>query len=180
VDSHLGYFSDGSVMKRLHDDVVLPARAAGYRSIWMVGISLGGFASLGYAARHGEHIDGVVALAPYPGTRGLQKEIVDAGGPRAWSRTAADTEADLERAVWRWLADDVPGPRPRPRLYLGLGQDDRFAQGVQLMATTLPAAQTSSVPGGHDWGPWRALWNGWLDRGLLAKPCPASVARSGR
>jgi hypothetical protein len=35
------------------------------------------------------------------------------------------------------------------------------------MATTLPEGRVRTVPGGHDWGPWRALWNDWLERGLL-------------
>ena len=174
VDAHLGYFTDQTVLQRLRDDVVLPARAAGYRSVWLVGISLGGFAALGYAARHGSDIDGVLAIAPYPGTMTLRREIADAGGPGPWQQASTAFDADLEREVWGWLASDAAARTPP--LYLGYGRDDRFASGLQLMASTVPADHTSTVPGGHDWGPWRALWNGWLERGLLAAPCTKPAA----
>ena len=169
VDAHLGYFTDGTVLQRLRDDVVMPAQAAGYRSVWLVGISLGGFAALGYAARYGGDIAGVLAIAPYPGTLALQREIVNAGGPRAWQQAAGLPGADLERDIWGWLAGDSEGRQPP--VYLGHGSDDRFAKGLQLMATTVPAGRASTVPGGHDWAPWRALWNGWLERGLLDTGC---------
>ena len=174
VDAHLGYFTDGTVLQRLRDDVVLPARAAGYRSVWLVGISLGGFAALGYAARHGSDIDGVLAIAPYPGTAALQREIVNAGGPQAWRQAANLAQPDLERDIWRWLSGDMSGRQPP--IYLGYGRDDRFAKGLELMASTVPAGHTSTVPGGHDWAPWRALWNGWLERGLLSAGCIKPVA----
>ncbi len=170
VDSHLGYFIDGNVVRRLREDVVLPARAAGYRSIWLVGISLGGFGALGYAAEHGEDIDGVLAIAPYPGTQALLREIAEGGGPLAWRQLAGDAaQPELERSIWWWLADS--GASRKPPIYLGHGRDDRFAQGLELMAGTLPPGNASTVPGGHDWPPWRAVWNGWLERGLLQPAC---------
>ena len=70
ADAHLGYFYDRSVLTRLREDVIAPARAQGYRRIWLVGISLGGFGALAYATRHSagadgaSGVDGVVALAP--------------------------------------------------------------------------------------------------------------------
>ena len=169
VDAHLGYFTDRTVLQRLRGDVVMPARAVGYRSVWLVGISLGGFAALGYAARYGSDIAGVFAIAPFPGTLALRREIVNAGGPRAWQQAAGPPGADLERDMWGWLAGDSEGRQPP--VYLGHGSDDRFAKGLQLMATTVPPGHASTVPGGHDWAPWRALWNGWLERGLLDTGC---------
>ena len=126
-------------------------------------------AALGYAARHGNDIDGVLAIAPYPGTQALQREIVAAGGPRAWRLSEGAPSEDLEREVWWWLAGD-DAARRRP-VYLGHGRGDRFATGLALMSVTVPAGTASTVPGGHDWPPWRALWNGWLERGLLAPGC---------
>jgi pimeloyl-ACP methyl ester carboxylesterase len=169
VDAHLGYFADRTVLQRLRQDVVLPARAAGYRQVWLVGISLGGLAALGYAARHGDDIDGVLAIAPYPGTQALQREIVAAGGPRAWRQCVAEPGADLEREVWWWLAGGDAARRPP--VYLGHGQGDRFVTGLELMAGTVPPERAATVPGGHDWAPWRAVWNGWLERGLLPAGC---------
>ncbi len=172
ADAHLGYFSDGSAITRLREDVVLPARAAGYRSIWLVGVSLGGFVALVYAARHGGEIDGVFAIAPYPGTPALQREIHDAGGPRAWRSANNGMSVDHpERALWAWLG--ATQAQRKPPVYLGYARGDRFADGLQVMGSTMPAAQVATVPGGHEWAPWRTLWNGWLDRGLLDLACPA-------
>ena len=41
----------------------------------------------------------------------------------------------------------------------------------RMIAGTLPADRSSPVPGGHDWGPWLAAWEAWLDRGLLPSQC---------
>ena len=173
VDAHLGYFTDRTVLQRLRDDVVLPARKAGYRQVWLVGISLGGFAALGYAARHAGDIDGVLAIAPYPGTQALQREIVGAGGPLQWRRKNAAPTDDLEREVWWWLASGDAASRPP--VYLAYGSDDRFAKGLVVMEGTLPSGRASTVRGGHDWAPWRELWNGWLERQLLPAACAPRV-----
>ena len=37
-----------------------------------------------------------------------------------------------------------------------------------LEGVRLPATQVRTAPGGHDWPAWRALWQSWLDQGLLA------------
>ncbi len=41
----MDYVYDGSLLRRLHDDVIAPYRARGYRRVWLAGISLGGCAS---------------------------------------------------------------------------------------------------------------------------------------
>ena len=176
ADSHLGYFNERSILTRLREDVVLPARAQGYR-VWLVGISLGGFAALGYAAHHPDEVDGLVVLAPYLGRRQLLMEIDAAGGPMAWRSAphAPPTEDEPERLVWEWLtaraaAPDAPATTRLP-LYLGFGSEDRFAASHRVLAGILPPNHSDSVPGGHDWPPWRALWSNWLDRGLLPTDC---------
>src|ERR671930_1091173 len=42
VDAHYGYYGRRTVLERLAEDVVLPAREQGYREVWLVGISMGG------------------------------------------------------------------------------------------------------------------------------------------
>lgn len=166
----LEYVYDGSILDRLHEDVVLPYRARGYRRIWLAGISLGGFVALGYAARHPGAIEGIVALAPYLGRRALLLEVAAAGGPVPWREAAVSAPDDVDQQLWRWLA---ARPADAPQLHLGYGSEDRFADGHRLLASTLPAAQVHNVPGGHDWAPWRRLWADWLDRGLLPAACSA-------
>ncbi len=171
ADAHIGYFGDRSVIRRIREDIVLPARAAGYAQVWLVGISLGGLSALGYAARHGDEIGGAVVIAPYPGSREVLREIAAAGGPAKWHAQADSTQDDLEREVWSWLAEGTTLPDRMPAVFIGYGRDDRFAAGHRLIADTLPAGRSLAVPGGHDWAPWLAAWSAWLDRGVLPRLC---------
>lgn len=161
LDSHYGYYEDRSILARLHEEQVLPARAAGFRQVWLVGISLGGFGALGYLARHPGAVDGVLALAPYLGPASLQREITAAGGPRAWAAAPAPAEdtSMLGHALWRHLASsDTAGAK----VHLGYGESDRFAHSHRQLAPLLPARHVRTAPGGHDWPVWQALWQSWL------------------
>jgi pimeloyl-ACP methyl ester carboxylesterase len=178
ADAHLGYFNERSVLVRLRDDVVQPARERGLR-VWLVGISLGGFAALGYAARHGREIEGVLALAPYLGRRELQRDLVATGGPLGWRVQARPREPDdLEHDLWMWLSDPARRAGAAPTVHLGYGRDDRFADAHRLLEPLLPAGASDAVPGGHDWPAWRALWMRWLGRGLLPRGAVAGGASS--
>jgi hypothetical protein len=173
ADAHLAYFGDRSVLDRLRTDVLGPARAvAPSRKIWLVGISLGAFAALGVLARQSATVDGALLIAPYPGRRPLLQQIEDAGGPAAWrAHGEPDGPDDLEFDIWQRLAAGAIGVDPP--VDAGYGRDDRFAAGQRLLASTLPASQVRTVPGGHDWPAWRALWVDWLGRGRLPRGCPA-------
>jgi len=82
VDAHYGYYVERSLIPRLHEDIIIPARASGYERIWLLGVSMGGFGSLLYAEQHPEAIDGIILLAPYIGDPALANEIEAAGGLR--------------------------------------------------------------------------------------------------
>jgi pimeloyl-ACP methyl ester carboxylesterase len=171
ADAHLGYVHDGSVMQHLHADVIAPARAAGYRRIWLGGISLGGYLALHYARLHPGQIEGLTLLAPYLGARSLFDTMAAAGGPQAWRQnTTAPQPEQPDDALWRWLLDPAA---LHPPTWLGFGREDRFAEAHHLLAGLLPAERVHTLPGGHDWAPWRALWSQWLDRGLLPGACIA-------
>jgi pimeloyl-ACP methyl ester carboxylesterase len=165
ADANLNYVFDGSMLKRVRDDVVGAARAQGYRRIWLAGISLGGFVAMGYALKHPGEIEGLMLMAPYLGRRQVMQDIVQAGGPAAWRQTAQPRQADdIDHELWMWLS----GPRTdAPPIWLGYGREDRFAPGHALLASLLPAERVQVVPGGHDWPPWRALWAQWLQDGPL-------------
>ncbi len=169
ADAHMGYIQDRSVVHRLHADVVAPARRQGYRQVWLAGISLGGFVAMAYEMQRPGEVDGLLTLAPYLGRRQLVAEIAERGGPQAWlpgARPRDDDDAD--HALWTWLATRAA---KGPPLYLGYGAQDRFAAGHAMMAGLLPPERVATVPGGHDWPPWRTLWAMWLDRGLLPPAC---------
>ena len=167
----LEYVYNGSMLERLRDDVIAPYRARGYSRIWLAGISLGGYVAMGYALRNPGQVEGIFALAPYLGRRALVQEVADAGGARRWQAGAQPRGSDdVDHALWQWLATRPAGA---PALHLGYGSEDRFAQGHALLAQLLPPAQVQTVPGGHDWAPWRRLWSDWLDRDLLPRSCSA-------
>jgi hypothetical protein len=150
------HYLDRSVVERLHAEVIAPALARGYKSLWLGGISIGGFGSLLYRSRHDE-VEGLLLLAPYLGSRPVVNEVLRAGGLAQWQ---PDPKAprDHERELLVWLKgmlarDDVPR-----RLLIGYGADDRFAPSIELLADALPAAQVVRRSGGHDWETWGGLW----------------------
>lgn len=167
VDAHFGYYRHRSVVERLRLDVVAPARAAGYDTIWLVGSSLGGIGGLLYLRQYPEDLAGVLALAPYLGPTEVIDEIAAAGGPARWrppSRVAAD---DVGRELWSWLAPWLAGEQKIP-LHLGWGTADAFDRSNRLLASALPPERVYTHPGGHDWKVWESLWEAFLDR---VEPC---------
>ena len=160
----MAWFADGSVVSRIRDSVVAPARARGHTRIWMAGISLGALAALCYAARHEDDLAGVTLITPYPATRDVLREIEAAGGLAHW-RPSVPPEGDLEREAWRWLIDRDSRHPPQVRCYLTSG--DRFVQGQRQMAQALDPGCVRELPGGHDWPAWRSLWNEFLADGTL-------------
>ena len=171
VDLEFSHLGDRAPLEELRRRVLLPARAAGCRSLWLAGISLGGFVALDYADEHPGEWDGLCLLAPYLGNRMLTAEIRRAPGLRAW-QPGGLAQADAERRVWRFIQGLVPPSPPGAlgRVYLGYGREDRFAESHALMASALPAGAVRSRPGGHDWATWCALWEEFLDAGLPWAP----------
>ena len=158
------WFADGTIVQRLHESVMRPARERGRTRIWLAGISLGGLAALSYAARHEAEVAGIVLISPYPATRDVLREMEAAGGPGHW-KPLIPPEGDLEREAWLWLAGSTPG---RPPVHCYFASGDRFAQGQRRMAQTLSPERVREMPGGHDWSAWRALWTAFLDKDQAA------------
>ena len=101
VDAHLGYYRDRSILERLRDDVIAPAQAQGYRSIWLAGISIGGFGALRYAEVHPADVQGILVLAPQPRrSPEASQAILQAGGLQRW-KAPPDPLPDDEVAP-RW------------------------------------------------------------------------------
>lgn len=159
AEMRAAWFADGSVVQRIRDHVVLPARARGNR-VWLGGISLGALASLSYAARHEPDIAGILLISPYPATREVLREMENAGGVGRW-HPVIPSQGDLEREAWLWLADRRAGAIP---VHCCFASGDRFAEGQRLMARLLPSECVHEVSGGHDWAAWRQLWSDFLSR----------------
>lgn len=175
VDAHLGYVTDRSVLLRLREDLLLPARRQGYESIWLVGISLGGFVALIQALEEEPLVDGVVTLAPYLGSRLVYRRWLAlpdeqrAQALKDWSEAPADThsarqehqaeEAMVHRLWSRHARRDV-----KPPVWIGWGLRDRFAQANAALSAAWPERFRLSAEGDHDWPAWKALWAQWLER----------------
>jgi pimeloyl-ACP methyl ester carboxylesterase len=159
VELKLQHLTERTVLRRLRHEAILPARALGCRSIWLGGVSLGGFVAIAYAERYPQEIDGLCLFSPYLGNHIVIGEIERASGVDHW--TPGDVaEDDDERRIWRFIKEHRARPSP---LHLGFGSDDRFANSHRLMATALAPQSVDVVPGGHDWPAWRRLWENFLD-----------------
>ncbi len=161
VDAHAGYYLGRTLVDRLWQDIISPAKSAGYGEIWLVGISMGGLGALLFAQEHGESIDGIILLAPYLGKKRTLRTIA-AVGVREWQPDRQSGSFDYE--LWRWLKG-YQNDAPRPQLYLGYGTEDANAKAHALLAKLLPQEQIFTAPGDHEWTVWTPLW-----RRILATP----------
>ncbi|MBV8341467.1 MAG: alpha/beta fold hydrolase, partial [Gammaproteobacteria bacterium] len=161
-----------TVVARLHDELIAPARTARC-ALWLGGISLGGYLALCCAARYAEDLGGLCLLAPYLGSHIVTGEIERAGGLEGWDPPPLARDDD-ERRVWLFLKKSRRKALP---LYLGLGREDRFGPRHRLLASELPEANVDTVPGGHDWPTWLRLWERFLDAGLTPRPPRRRTAR---
>lgn len=169
LDAHIGYYTNQQIVERLQKEIIEPARELGYQHIWLVGISLGGYGSLLYSMRGAVGINGIFIMAPFMGSRHIPAEVAKAGGLHQWVPATQQGEAsiDIDDALWAWLkayskADGIE--QQLVPIYLGYGEGDRFIASNKLLAAVLPPRQVMTVPGGHTWEPWLALWEQFLDR----------------
>ena len=159
VELKLQHLTDRTILRRLRHEVVLPARALGCTSLWLGGISLGGFIAMAYAERYPREIDGLCLFAPYLGNHIIIGEIERAHGVHEWTPGELADDDD-ERRIWRFIKEQRDRPSP---LHLGFGREDRFAAGHRMMAAALAPGSVDIVAGGHEWPAWRRLWENFLD-----------------
>jgi pimeloyl-ACP methyl ester carboxylesterase len=139
VDAHLGYYFEKTVVDRLREDVIAPARARGVEEVWLVGISLGGLGSLLYTKERPGEIKGIVAIAPFLG------------------------EPTQDFAAFRSWLTGYGRPAPdHPPLFLVYGTKDRFAGPNGELAALLPDDHVFRVRGRHTWATWRRGWGAFL------------------
>jgi pimeloyl-ACP methyl ester carboxylesterase len=167
ADGHVGYFRNRSFEARLRADVMEPARARGYQSIWLAGISLGGFGSLMYAKNAPDEVAGVIALAPFIASRSVLAEVAQAGGLKPWQPALPLKADDYQRDLLLWLKGYGDPAQARPPLFIGYGTRDRLEPFPELLDSVLPSERLLSAPGGHDWPPWTAMWADALERAPL-------------
>jgi pimeloyl-ACP methyl ester carboxylesterase len=153
-----GYYADGGMPKRLHDEVVVPALRRGYQEIWLAGASMGGMGALLYERMYPGEVTGLVLLAPYMGEPELIRQVAAAGGPVAWDPGPAPAVVgpdNYQPELWR-LVKGWQDPRAAARIWLVCGDRDRLLGPAKLMGALLPADHFIVGAGGHDWQVWDA------------------------
>jgi len=165
IELRLQSVTDRSVLAELAR-LVVAARTAGCVTLWLGGISLGGYIALACAERHWPELDGLCLFAPYLGSHIVTEEIERAGGVAGWEPGAIPAE-DEERRIWGFIKRQARGGLP---IHLGLGRDDRFGARHRTLAAALAAESVDEVPGGHEWPVWRRLWERFLDARIPRPP----------
>ena len=149
------YYLDRSAARRLHDEVLLPARRRAYSEIWLVGASLGGMGCLLYDRMYPGQVDGMVLLAPYTGERAIHDEIRAAGGVRAWQATGGDDADAWQRELWSHLKTWGDEPARTRDVWLAYGDGDYLREGMPLVASLLRPEHVRVRAGGkHAWSTW--------------------------
>lgn len=158
AEVRMGHYMQGRMPQRLHDEIVVPARARGYSQVWMAGASMGGMGTLLYDRQYPDDMDGLVLLAPFVGQSKLLEEIRVAGGVEQWQAGPVPPGIDADnyqRELWRHLQTWArPGARRPQQVWLAYGDKDRLGQARPLFEPILPSDHVLVRPGGHAWAVW--------------------------
>ncbi len=164
--AHFGYYRSRQLIARLREDIIQPARRQGYKTISLVGISMGGLGALLYSEEYPEDVDHIYLFAPFLGKTAVHEQIRADGGLPYWTLRAQDAD-DWNYTLWRWLKT-LTLKQDRKKVFLGYGDNDRL-RGHNLLAENLPAQHVIKIPGRHDDITFRQLWQQMLSQGLLKK-----------
>jgi pimeloyl-ACP methyl ester carboxylesterase len=157
ADLTLNFYRKGKVAKRLHDDVVLPARQQGYSEIWLAGGSMGGMGALMYEWEHPEELDGLILISPYLGSSSVTDTIREAGGLRSWDsgeRSTVMHSDNYDRLVWQMAQGWIGDREKLQRVWLMCGSKDRLFPEVQMLGDILNNDRYFPAPGDHSWKYW--------------------------
>jgi pimeloyl-ACP methyl ester carboxylesterase len=158
ADLHLGYYKSRSSAKRVHQDIIAPARKSGVTTVRVVGVSMGGLGALIHDLEYPEDIDEIYLLSPFVGEEDVIAEIGAAGGVRQWNG-GPETERDFSRKLWRGLETKWLEKGRRPKVKLACGTEDRLAgSNRRFAADFLEQDEVLWQPGDHDWPAWRELF----------------------
>lgn len=167
-DAHFGYYAGRTLIPRLQEDIIEPAKQQGYEEIWLVGVSMGGLGSMLYCREHSDSIDGIYLIAPFLGYKAIINEITSAGQVKDWQPGKIDTD-DWQRSFWSWLKEMGESGFPVP-VYLAAGADDPYHKSHTLFTELLPNKnQVYFIEGKHDYQTFTALWDRFLTDQLYEK-----------
>gem|GEM_PF-166141 len=153
----MGYYLQGGAMQRLHDEIIVPARAHGYREVWLLGASLGGLGALMYDGQWPGTVDGIVLMAPYLGEKPLLQDIATAGGIAQWNPGPMPAQVDgnnFQHELWRHLQTWSHDPARARNVWLAYGDRDYLRDTMPSLTPLLPASHVFVRHGRHRWTVW--------------------------
>ena len=162
-NAHFAYYAERTLIERLREDIILPAKEKGYENIWLIGFSMGGLGSLLYYKEYPEDISGVCLISPFLGFGSIIEEIYDNGGLKSWVPGDYSPEEDWQRMLWHWIKVTVADDNSIP-IFLGFGNKDLYVDAHRLLTTALPEDNITRMEGAHDYKTFKALWLRFLDR----------------
>lgn len=173
---HVGHLLQEKMFARIEKDIYQPAKKAGYKNMWLVGMSLGGLNSLLFYQKYTSEICGVVLLAPYIVTDTLKKEFQKIGELKNWRLKSVENESVVNQRVrdlWVWLlAQDEK--KYLQQIYLGFGEQDRYVDDIKLLQRVLDKKNVIAIEGKHDWVAGKKIWQLQLmsrEKTGLLQPC---------
>jgi len=164
---HFGYYKDRTLVDRLKNDIIMPAKEKGYKDIWLVGVSMGGLGSIFYLKEHSDDIKGIIILGPFLGEEDILDQISEAGGLDLWEPSTYDKDEQWQTDIWAFLKRYPHGKTGPPPIFLGLGKNDYYLKGQSILAAYLPPDKSIEIPGKHRFTTFSKLWTLFLDKGIL-------------
>jgi len=153
----IGYYLQGGAIRRLHDEIVVPARSRGYREVWLLGASLGGMGALMYDGQYPHTVDGLVLMAPYLGEKPLLDAIAAAGGIAKWNPGPVPAAVDgdnFQHELWRYLHGWSQDPSRARNVWLAYGDRDYLRDTMPALTPLLPPSHVLLRQGRHAWTVW--------------------------
>lgn len=153
----LGHYLGGVAERKLHEEIIVPARQRAYSQVWLVGASLGGMGSIMYQRAYPGEVTGMVLLAPYLGDEPMLARIRAAGGVASWEpppKPPSVRRSNFQVELWRHVQSWTRAPDTARNVWLAYGRQDHFRTAMPLLAAVLPPQQVLVRGGGHDWGVW--------------------------
>jgi hypothetical protein len=151
------YYLDGGMPRRVHDQVVLPAKQRGYSEIFLAGASMGGGGVTLYELAYPGEMAALVLFAPWMGPESLLEEIQQAGGLARWQPGPPPDEISgfaIAREQWRMIQTWSTEPARARNVWLVCGTNDSLLPASELLAQVLPADHYFKNDGIHDWVAW--------------------------
>ncbi len=147
VNAYYSYYRKDIIARRVHYDVILPAREGGVEEVWFMGVSLGGLGTLFHRQSYPQDMDAGILMAPYLGDADEFSMFLNG----KMENGNKDKFVDL----WQTLKENAEGP---PELTMAYGKSDTYSKQQAWLASMMPNDRVVIRKGGHLWTVWEKLW----------------------